>query len=155
MPGPSFLPETPAHLFERPRAGASAATYWKCRIGRRIHLAREEAQGRNAGGSGRLTREKLAQRLGLPPRRLWEIENGLLGVEAAEIAMIAEALGVHPGYFFDQGPWSNWTGNDGTRPGGALAKTIGEMGDASRAALESLALYLVARQARGAYRGDA
>ncbi len=153
MPGPSFLPETPAALFERPRAGASTATYWKCRIGRRIHLAREEAQGRNAGGIGRLTREKLAQRLGLPPRRLWEIENGLLGVDATEIALIAEALGVHPGYFFDQGPWSDWTGNDGARS--ALAKTIGEMGAAARATLESLALYLAARQARGTYRGDA
>jgi len=153
MPGPSFLPETPAPLFERPQAGASTATYWKCRIGRRVHLAREEAQGRNAGGSGRLTREKLAQQLGLPPRRLWEIENGLLGVEAAEIALIAEALGVHPGYFFDQGSRSDWTA--GARPGGVLARTIGEMDDTTRTTLESLALYLVARQARDTYRSDA
>lgn len=139
MSGLSRPLETPVPLFERSRAGAK--TYWNCRIGRRIRLARAEAKED-------ASHEKLAQRLDLSPWRLWEIESGLLGVDAAEIALIAEVLGVHPGYFFDPGPWSDWRCGGGKRPGWLLAKTIGEMDDDPRAVLENLVLYLAARQAR-------
>lgn len=148
MSGP--LPEKPAPRLERPRMGARAAVHWKCRIGRRIQRAREEAEGRDEGGAARLTRERLAQRLALSPWRLWEMENGLLGVEAAELAMIGEALGVHPGYFFDQGDWRDWVCGDGQKPAWILARTIAELDAAPRAVLESLALYFGERRACGA-----
>lgn len=151
------LPDPPPSLFERSYAGLGPRAYWKCRIGRRVQLAREAAgvpirDGlARQGESPRLAREDLARRLGLAPQRLWEIENGLTPIEGGEIALLGQALCVHPGYFFDDGPWSDWAldraPGAGGKAGWLLAKTIGELEDRDRRLLEKLALRLAAHRA--------
>lgn len=149
MPTSFPIPEKSAPVFGKTRAGTRPGVYWKCKIGRRIHLAREEAEGRNKVHIANLTREALARRLGMPPQRLWEIENGLLAIDGAEIAQIAEALNVHPGWFFDDASWEDWSMTSiGQTPSWILAKTIGELERGVRDVLEQLVICLDAREAR-------
>lgn len=149
MPTPFPIPEKPTPIFGRRRMSAHPGVYWKCKIGRRIHFAREEAEGRNNAHIANLTRETLAQRLGIQPKRLWEIENGLLAIDGAEIAQIAEALNVHPGWFFDEGSWEDWSTTSARQtPSWILAKTIGELERGVRDVLEQLVICLDAREAR-------
>ena len=149
MPVSFPIPEKPAPSLGRTHAGARAGVHWKCKIGRRIHLAREEAEGRNKAHSANLTRETLAQRLGILPKRLWEIENGLLAIDGAEIAQIAEVLNVHPGWFFDDTAWEDGAMTSIRRtPTWILAKTIGELERGARDLLEQLVILLEAREAR-------
>jgi transcriptional regulator with XRE-family HTH domain len=149
MPTSIPIPEKSAPIFGRARMGARPGVYWKCKIGRRIHLAREEAEGRNNIHIANLTRETLAQRLGIQTRRLWEIENGLLAIDAAEIAQIAEALNIHPGWFFDDASWEDWsmTSIEQT-PSWILAKTIGGLERGVRDLLEQLVMRLDGREVR-------
>ena len=147
MPTSFPIPEKPAAIFGKTRAGTRPGVYWKCKIGRRIHLAREEAEGRSKVHNANLTREALAQRLGMPPQRLWEIENGLLEIDGGEIAQIAEALNVHPGWFFDDAPWEDWSMTSIRQtPSWILAKTIGELERGVRDLLEQLVIRLDARE---------
>jgi transcriptional regulator with XRE-family HTH domain len=149
MPTSFPIPEKAAPIFGRTRVGTSPGVYWKCKIGRRVHLAREEAEGRNKAHIANLTRETLAQRLGILPQRLWEIENGLLAIDGAEIAQIAEALNIHPGWFFDDASWEDWSITSIRRtPTWILAKTIGELERGIRDLLEQLVILLDAREAR-------
>lgn len=142
MLGPIPIPETQAPIFPRPRSGTSASVHWKCQVGRRIHLAREEAGGRTEARTAKLTREVLAQRMAIAPRRLWEIENGLIGIDGSEIALFAEALHVHPGYFFDDGPWTQWSLTaERRKPAWILSKTINELDRDERDLLEQLVIY--------------
>ena len=149
MPTSSPIPEKSTPIFGRTRAGARPGVYWKCKIGRRIHLAREESEGRNEANIANLTRETLAQRLGIPPRRLWEIENGLLAIDGVAIAQIAEALNIHPGWFFDDASWDDWSMTSLKQtPSWILAKTIGELERGVRDLLEQLIIRLDTREAR-------
>ena len=117
----------PAPIFGRTRARTSAGTYWKCHIGNRVHLAREKAWGRDAHNRPALTRETLARRLDMPAQRLWEIEAGILPLEGAEIARVAEALNIHPGSLFDDAPIEHWAMTARGTPAWLLATTIGQM----------------------------
>ena len=149
MPTPFPQSETLAPIFGKTRENARRGVYWKCKIGRRIHLAREQAEGRNKAHMANLTREVLAQRLGISPLRLWEIENGLLAIDATEIAQIAEALNIHPGWFFDDASWEDWSMTSIKQtPSWILAKTIGELERGVRDLLEQLVIRLDAREAR-------
>lgn len=142
MLSPVPAPDTPAPIFGRLRAHTSAATYWKCRIGSRIHHAREKAQGIGADNTPVLTREKLAQRLGISSKRLWEIEIGLLSIDGEEIARIAEALNVHPGWFFDDATMEAWSATSRGTPSWLLANVIGQLGRNDRDLLEKIAIRL-------------
>lgn len=140
----SFVPapDTAAPIFGRSRATNSAATYWKCHIGNRIHLAREMALGVGANNRPVLTREKLSQRLGISPKRLWEIEAGLLSIDGAEIALIAEALDIHPGWFFDDDALEAWSMTSRRTPSWLLANAIGRLSKGDRDLLETIAIRL-------------
>ena len=77
------------------------------------------------------------------PKRLWEIENGLLSIDALEISRIARALNVHPGFFYDQRGWSLWETNGCTNDATwILAKSINELGGEARFLLEQLVAQL-------------
>jgi len=75
------------------------------------------------------------------PARIWEMENGILGVDTIELNAIAQALGVHPGGFFDTRSWATWEAisemNDSSL---IFAKTIEEIDPRSRAVLEQVFL---------------
>lgn len=145
MPRPVPATDSPAPIFGRSRATNSAATYWKCRIGNRIHLAREMALGVGANNSPVLTREKLSLRLGISPKRLWEIEAGLLSIDGAEIALIAEALDVHPGWFFDDDTLEAWSTTSRNTPSWLLANAIGQLSKGDRDLLEKITIRLDTR----------
>ena len=143
----SPVPDTPAPIFGRSRTQNSAGTYWKCRIGNRIHLAREKAMGVDANGAPLLTRETLARRLGFPAHRLWEIEMGLLAIDGAQIALIAEELDVHPGWFFDNASLEAWSATSRQTPSWLLANAIGQLDKGDRDLLEKIAIHLDTRHA--------
>ena len=75
------------------------------------------------------------------PTRVWEIENGILGIDSVELNSIGQALGVHPGGFFDNRGWNTWQAisemNESSR---IFAKTIEEIDPRSRRALEKVFL---------------
>ena len=77
----------------------------KLAIGRRVRAAREYA-ARQAQST--ITQESLAARLAWFPRRIWEIENGLLSVDSVDLSLIAQELDVHPGSLFDSRSWNSW-----------------------------------------------
>ena len=58
------------------------ASCWKQWIGQRVRLARQQA---STDERVEISQEMLARRLKMHPRRLWEIENGLLAIDAVEI----------------------------------------------------------------------
>jgi transcriptional regulator with XRE-family HTH domain len=134
MPAPSAgwrRVQTPPHI------------YWKCQIGRRIRLARERAGKRAADKDTSFRREDFARSVDMLPQRLWEIENGLLSVDSVELALIAQALGVHPGAFYDDLDWNNWSTKRGTRvPAWLIAKTVEDLPDKDRALVECLIMRL-------------
>ena len=113
---------------------------WKRGLGKRIALARQHASERE---KLEISQAVLASRLRMFPKRLWEIENGLLSIDALEISRIARALNVHPGFFYDQRGWCLWEtngcANDATW---ILAKSISELGGEARFLLEQLVAQL-------------
>ena len=110
----------------------------KVLIGRRIREAREFASRRS---QTTISPEGLAAKLRWFPSRVWEIENGLLSVDSVEICALAQALGVHPGGFFDQRNWSTWHAiAELSQSSLIFAKTIDEIDPRSRKALEKIFL---------------
>lgn len=143
MPVHAFAaPDRAAPLSGRARTQTSTATYWKCQIGRRIQMARQAKAG--LGVAQRFGREGFARQVGILPARLWEIENGLLAIEGPEIAMIAEALGLHPGGLFDDRPLDIWSATARNTPSWMLAGTIGALAPRDRNLLEEIVLRLSA-----------
>jgi transcriptional regulator with XRE-family HTH domain len=120
--------------------------YWKCKIGRRIRLAREKLSRNQTAAQDILLQEELADLIGIPTRSFWEVENGLLALDGPEIARIADALNIHPGWLFDDGSWEDWaqTSLKGT-PSWLLAKTIGELSQTDRDVLEKIVIHLNSR----------
>ena len=112
----------------------------KRRIARRIRQARENAGQRK---KSRISMEQLASQLQMCPKRMWEIENGLLAVDSIELAEIAGALGVHPGWFYGGGNWEEWSlissPNNATM---GLAMSISELDHASRHVIEKLIIMM-------------
>lgn len=112
----------------------------KRRIARRITQARENAGQRKESN---ITLEHLANQLQIFPKRMWEIENGLLAVDSIELAEIGSALGVHPGWFYGGGNWEEWSlissPNKATM---TLAMSISELDHASRYTIEKLVIML-------------
>jgi transcriptional regulator with XRE-family HTH domain len=112
----------------------------KRRIARRITQARE-----NAGQKKQcpISMDQLASQLQMFPKRMWEIENGLLAVDSIELAEIAGALGVHPGWFYGGGSWEEWSiissPNKATMN---LAMSIAELDHASRHMIEKLIIMM-------------
>ena len=112
----------------------------KRRIARRITLARENAGMRKQGP---ISMDLLASQLQIFPKRMWEIENGLLAVDSIELAEIAGALGIHPGWFYGGGSWEEW--NLIASPNNAtmnLAMSIAELDHASKYMIEKLVIML-------------
>ena len=116
----------------------------KRRIARRITQARENAGQRKQCP---ISIEQLASQLQIFPKRMWEIENGLLSVDSIELAEIAGALGVHPGWFYGGGNWEEWSlissPNKATMN---LALSIAELDHASRNMIEKLVIMLGRRE---------
>jgi len=127
----------------RPKTG-NDRVYWRCRIGHRIHQARQFCAGLTADKNRpALSREKLAERLGLSANGIWEIENGIVPLDAAELGQLAEALNVHPGSFFDNGPfYRGRTPNSPAMHHAMLLKTIEELGDEEREVVTRLIMLL-------------
>lgn len=144
-----FPSDNGAPVFGRQRDTNRPAVYWKCHIGRRIHLARERAQAQDAS-AGKLTREELGRRVGMSALRIWEIEQGLLAIDGSEIALLAEALNIHPGFLFDDSAWQDWVPVPCQAPSWMLAKTIAALGEVERGILEYLVLHFDARKHRQA-----
>jgi transcriptional regulator with XRE-family HTH domain len=148
MPAPFDAPDNPAPVFGRRRDWTPAPTYWKCQIGRRIHLAREDAARRAPSQSHHFGRDAFAARIGISSRHLWEIENGILTIDVTEVAIIAQALGMHPGCLFDELSFDCWvTPPNSSSPTWILARTIGQLPNADRELLEQLVIRLDARSA--------
>ena len=112
----------------------------KRRIARRITQARENAGQKKQSP---ISMDQLASQLQIFPKRMWEIENGLLAVDSIELAEIAGALGVHPGWFYGGGSWEEWSiissPNKATMN---LAMSIAELDHASRHMIEKLIIMM-------------
>jgi transcriptional regulator with XRE-family HTH domain len=148
MPPTSAIPEVPAPIFGRRLEQTSARTYWKCEIGRRIHLARDRARQYAPDKGGRFTREGFARTIGISAQRLWEIENGVLAIDGAEIALVAEALGIHPGeLFYDPDHRSQDQG--AKAPAWLVTKSIEDLAESDRSLLECLVVRLNAGEDAG------
>lgn len=143
---PDIAADGPAPIFGRSRATNTAGTYWKCQIGKRVHLARERALGRDGGNRPVLTRDGLARKLGIGSRRLWEIEAGVLALDGVEIARIAETLDIHPGAFFDDAPLEHWKTTLRGTPAWLLATTIGQLEPRDRDLVEAIVIRLEERR---------
>ena len=77
-------------------------------IGRRIRELRH---------SRGISLKVLSERCGLPQRDLLGIEDGTRPCPSAELARIAEAIGVNPiGLFRDESPAGEWDADNGSRP---------------------------------------
>lgn len=140
-------PDSPPAVVGRSRAQTSPRTYWKCQIGRRLHLAREKA--RAGAAHERFGRSAFAKRLGISARQLWEIENGLVSIDAAEVALMAEALDVHPGSLFDDASVSpSATAQPSEKTSWLLAKAIIKLRSQDRKLLEELLIRLTADRNR-------
>jgi len=107
-------------------------------IGRRIRAAREYASRQS---HTTISPESLAAKLHWFPTRVWEIENGILGIDSVELNSIGQALGVHPGGFFDNRGWNTWQAISEMNESSLIfAKTIEEIDPRSRRALEKVFL---------------
>ena len=110
----------------------------KTAIGKRIRAAREYA-GRQSQSP--ISPEALAAKLHWFPTRIWEMENGILGVDSLDLHSIGNALGVHPGGFFDNRSWNTWRAFSEMNESSLIfAKTIDEIDPQSRRALEKVFL---------------
>lgn len=87
-----------------PQASGTAAprrAFWQLHIGRRIQMRREQMPNELSDRASPMSRDTLARQVGLPSFNVWEIENGIIPVDAALLVRFAEVLRVHPGWFFD------------------------------------------------------
>jgi transcriptional regulator with XRE-family HTH domain len=81
--------------------------------------------------------------VGLSANAIWEIENGLSPLDADELALLGEALDVHPGAFFDEGPFFNWPHQSFSSMHNAmLARSIDELTDEDRDVVTRLVILL-------------
>ncbi len=115
----------------------------KRQIGRRIALARRIASKRQ---NREITVEALAAKLKMFPPRLWEIEEGITGIDTAELYRIGHALDMPPGWIFGQYEWANCADDPGVTMGDfILAKTINQMEPEARGALRHIVIRLSER----------
>lgn len=92
-----------------PWKSASPQVFWRVHIGRRIKERREQIPSdMPTSKSVAMSQEALARHLGIASFNIWEMENGIVGVDAALLARLAEVLHVHPGWFFDFEPLPRW-----------------------------------------------
>lgn len=105
---PNVLAQAP-NVRRWPWKAARPESFWRVHIGQRIRERREQLPSDTPSDSHSvLTREALARHLGIPALNVWEMENGIIGVDAALLPRLAEALHVHPGWFFDLDPLPQW-----------------------------------------------
>lgn len=108
------------------------------KIGRRISLARQIASKRE---NREITVEVLAAKLKMFPPRLWEMEEGITGIEVTELSRIGDALNMPPGWFFGQFDWMDSEGDTPLTMGDLiLAKTINQMEPESKAAIQQIVI---------------
>lgn len=110
------------------------------RVGARVKLARQIASWREGY---LISQDVLAARLKIYPKRIWEIESGILSVDVTEIFRIGSELGLPPKWFFE---------TDDTPPAAKtdcrtwmLEHSISELDREARELVESLVLLLSAR----------
>lgn len=109
-------------------------------VGARVRLARQIASWRE----GRLiSQDVLAARLRIYPRRVWEIETGILSVDVTEIYRIGSELGLPPKWFFETE--DNVSVAKPSCRSLILEKSIAELDQEARELVESLVLLLSAR----------
>ena len=127
----SFL-DTSAYL----KRAAKMRPSGKLALGKRIRAAREFASQQ---AENFISPEALAAKLHWFPRRIWEIENGILGVDSTELISIGRALGVHPGGFFDDRSWLAWQAISNIDEASLIvAKTLQQTDPFSRKVLEKV-----------------
>jgi|GEM_PF-3598913 hypothetical protein len=111
------------------------------KIGRRISLARQIASKRE---NREITVEVLAAKLKMFPLRLWEMEEGITGIEAMELSRIGDALDMPPGWFFGQYDWSNCADDNFLSMGDLiLAKTINQMELKTKNAIQQIVISIL------------
>ena len=94
-----------------------------------------------------MTREVLARHLNVPEFNVFEIENGIINVDAALLARLAEVLQVHPGWFFDAEPLPEWIeAVDRNRFVHRLASIIGPLTIGEFGIVETVFRYLAGRR---------
>ena len=108
------------------------------KIGRRIALARHIASKR---GNREVTVESLAAKLKMFPVRLWEIEEGVISVDATELSRIGYALDMPPGWFFGQYDWATCVDDAFLSMSDLiLAKTINQMENEAKNAVQQIVM---------------
>ncbi len=131
-----------------PWKSASPQIFWRLHIGRRIRARREQMPAdRPTAECTIMSRDALARHLGLPTLNVWEIENGIITVEAPLLARLAEVLQVHPGWFFDVEPLPQWVNDvDKNRFLHRLATLLSPLTPGDFDVIETVFRYLAGRR---------
>ncbi len=126
--------------------------FWRCYLGNRIRARREELPAAvPALRSAHMSRGELARHLGVPEQTIWEIEHGIVPVPGEMLVQFADALHVHPGWFFDQGDLKEWSHNvEMRRLVHRLAALLSHLTPADYDVVETVFRYLNGRKARSA-----
>lgn len=96
-------------IHQWPWKHSSPHVFWRVHIGRRIQVRREQMPADTPSEKQpHMSRETLARHLDISPFTIWEMENGIVGIDVNLLARLAEILHVHPGWFFDFEPLPDW-----------------------------------------------
>jgi hypothetical protein len=150
---PPAIPDDKAAPIFGVRAGATrnARTAWRCHLGRRLHEARQAHRGLDEAGRPVTSRRELGKMLQLGERAIWEIENGLASLDAADLALFGEALNVHPGSFFDNANFVPLSSMGAARLSYvSVASALAQMGETERDIVLRLIMFLSSRCGQGA-----
>lgn len=130
----------------------SPQRFWRCHIGRRIQLRREQMPSATpTAKSGVMSRECLALHLGIPAFNVLELETGVIAPDAALLARLAEVLNVHPGWFFDTEPLPQWIEEaERSRFIHRLSALLSPISSSDFAIIETVFRYLARRRAAAA-----
>lgn len=123
------------------QASQSQRVRLRRRIGWRIHQAREAAFGVE-DGIPKLTRTALGEKLGYGERAIWEIENAISSPTVDDLEILGECLKIHPGSFFDEGPFHMLGTASGRLPYAGVAKAIAELDESERDIVVQLVMFL-------------
>ncbi len=130
-------------MMEKQRSDAISL---KRTMGRRIALARKIASVREKRA---ITQEVLAARLRMFPRRIWEIEEGILAIDASELCRFGDALDLPAGWFFGQFEWATCQTSEKLDMSDLiLAKTINEMDPEAKCAVYEIVMRISGNKAR-------
>ena len=122
-------------MMEKPRADTKSL---KRTMGRRIALARKIASVRE---NRPITQEVLAARLRMFPRRIWEIEEGILAIDTSELCRLGDVLDLPAGWFFGQFEWATCQTSEKLDMSDlVLAKTINEMDSQAKGAIHQIVM---------------